>query len=44
MHQKNEKMNVNIGPFHDSLLENTPWKWTPDHERLLQQNKNGSHF
>ena len=41
MYQKNETMNVNIEPFLDLLLEHTPWKWTPDHERLFQKLKTG---
>ena len=31
-----EKPHINLKPFYDLLHENTPWKWTEDHERLFQ--------
>ena len=31
-----EKLHINPKPFYDLLHENTPWKWTEDHERLFQ--------
>ena len=31
-----EKLHVNLKTFYDLLHENTPWKWTEDHERLFQ--------
>ena len=31
-----DKLHINLKPFYDLLLENTPWKWTEDHERLFQ--------
>ena len=31
-----EKLHINLKPFYDLLHENTPWKWTGDHERLFQ--------
>ena len=31
-----EKLHINLKPFYDLLHENTPWKWTEDHERLIQ--------
>ena len=31
-----EKLHNNLKPFYDLLHENTPWKWTEDHERLFQ--------
>ena len=31
-----EKLHFNLKPFYDLLHENTPWKWTDDHERLFQ--------
>ena len=31
-----EKLHINLKPFYDLLHENTPWKWTEDHERLFQ--------
>ena len=31
-----EKLHINLKPFYDLLHENTPWKWTDDHERLFQ--------
>ena len=30
------KLHINLKPFYDLLHENTPWKWTEDHERLFQ--------
>ena len=27
-----EKLHINLKPFHDLLHENTPWKWTDEHE------------
>ena len=34
-----EKLHINLKPFYDLLHENTPWKWTDEHERLLQKLK-----
>ena len=31
-----EKFHIKLKPFYDLLLENTPWKWTEDHEHLFQ--------
>ena len=31
-----EKLHINLKPFYDLLQENTPWKWTEEHERLFQ--------
>ena len=31
-----EKLHINLKPFYDLLHENTPWKWTEDHERFFQ--------
>ena len=31
-----EKLHINLKPFYDLLHENTPWKWTDEHERLFQ--------
>ena len=31
-----EKLHINLKPIYDLLHENTPWKWTEDHERLFQ--------
>ena len=31
-----ETLHINLKPFYDSLQENTPWKWTEEHERLFQ--------
>ena len=31
-----EKLHINLKPFYDLLHENTPWKWTEDHECLFQ--------
>ena len=35
-----EKLNINLNSFNDLLQENTPWKWTEEHERLFQTLKN----
>ena len=34
-----EKLHINLKPFHDLLHENTPWKWTDEHESLFQKLK-----
>ena len=34
-----EKLHINLKPFYNLLHENTPWKWTDEHERLLQKLK-----
>ena len=34
-----EKLHINLKPFYDLLPENTPWKWTEEHERLFQKPK-----
>ena len=34
-----EKLHINLKPFYDLLHENTPWKWTDEHESLLQKLK-----
>ena len=34
-----EKLHINLKPFYDLLNENTPWKWTDEHERLFQKLK-----
>ena len=34
-----EKLHINLKPFYDLLHENTPWKWTDDHESLFQKLK-----
>ena len=34
-----EKLHINPKPFYDLLHENTPWKWTDEHERLFQKLK-----
>ena len=34
-----EKLHINLKPFYDILHENTPWKWTDEHETLFQQLK-----
>ena len=34
-----EKLHLNLKPFYDLLHENTPWKWTDEHERLFQKLK-----
>ena len=31
-----DKLHINLTPFYDLLHENTPWKWTDEHERLFQ--------
>ena len=31
-----EKLHINLKPFYDLLHENTPGKWTEEHERLIQ--------
>ena len=35
----NEKLQINLKPFYDLLHENTPWKWTNEHEQLFQKLK-----
>ena len=32
-----EKLHINLKPFYDLLHENTPWKWTDEHENLFQK-------
>ena len=32
-----EKLHFILNPFYDLLDENTPWKWTDEHESLLQK-------
>ena len=34
-----EKLHINLKPFYDILHENTPWKWTDEHESLFQKLK-----
>ena len=34
-----EKFYINLKPFYDLLHENTPWKWTDEHESLFQKLK-----
>ena len=34
-----EKLQINLKPFYDLLHENTPWKWTDEHERHFQKLK-----
>ena len=34
-----EKLHINLKPFYDLLHENTPWKWTDEHEQLFQKLK-----
>ena len=34
-----EKLHLNLKPFYDLLHENTPWKWTDEHESLFQKLK-----
>ena len=34
-----EKLHINLKPFYDLLHQNTPWKWTDEHERLFQKLK-----
>ena len=33
------KLHINLKLFYDFLHENTPWKWTDEHERLFQKLK-----
>ena len=32
-----EKLHIILKPFYDLLHENTPWKWTNEHETLFQK-------
>ena len=34
-----EKLHLDLKPFYDLLLENTPWKWTDEHETVFQKLK-----
>ena len=34
-----EKLHNNLKPFYDLFHENTPWKWTDEHESLFQKLK-----
>ena len=34
-----DKLHINHKPFYDLSHENTPWKWTDEHERLFQKLK-----
>ena len=34
-----EKLHINLKSFYDILHENTPWKWTDEHESLFQKLK-----
>ena len=34
-----EKLHINLKPFYDLLHENTPWKWTAEHETLFHKLK-----
>ena len=34
-----EKLHINLEPFYNLLHENTPWKWTDEHESLFQKLK-----
>ena len=34
-----EKLHINLKSFYDLLHENTPWKWTDEHESLFQKLK-----
>ena len=34
-----EKLHINLKLFYNLLHENTPWKWTDEHERLFQKLK-----
>ena len=34
-----EKLHINLKPFYDLLHENTPWKWTDEHDRFFQKLK-----
>ena len=38
------KQHINLKLFYDLLHENTPRKWTDEHERLFQPTKNVSYF
>ena len=31
-----EKLHITLKPFYGLLHENTPWKWTDEHDRLFQ--------
>ena len=31
-----ETLHINLKPFYDLLNENTPWKWTAEHETLFK--------
>ena len=35
----NEKLQINLKPFYDLLPENTPWKWTDEHEHHFHEIK-----
>ena len=34
-----EELHINLKPFYDLSHENTPWKWTDEHEILFQKLK-----
>ena len=34
-----ERLHINLKPFYDLLHENTPWKWTDEHESLFEKLK-----
>ena len=34
-----EKLHINLKPFYDFFHENTPWKWTDEHESLFRRLK-----
>ena len=34
-----EKLHINLKPLYDHLHENTPWKWTDEHESLFRKLK-----
>ena len=34
-----EKLHINLKPYYDLFYENTPWKWTDEHESLFQRLK-----
>ena len=34
-----EKLHINLKPFYGLLHENTPWRWTDEHESLFQKLK-----
>ena len=34
-----EKLHINLKPFYDLLQDNTPWKWTDEHETLFHKLK-----